>query len=305
MKGTFQHKAISVLLILIGASSYGLLSPIIKLAFQEGYTEGQITPAQVTSGTLIMWVLVLLTPAARRNPFTGPWIRLALIGMLGLALTNVFYNKTLAELDASLSIVLLFQFTWITILMECIADRKLPSRYQAAAIAVVMVGTLLSVNLLSAGLMRFSGIGLCFGLASALTYSFFLFAAGRVESDHHPFLKSAWMLTAALAVTYMFYPPGVLFSQGAETGALLKWGLLLGGLGQVIPTVAFLIGIPRTGASLAAMIGSMELPVAVIGASVLVGERITGVQWLGMVLILAGVALSEVKNARTRPEKAS
>lgn len=305
MKALASNKWFCMLLILIGASSYGLLSPFIKLAFEGGHTEGQITSAQVTMGTSIMWVLVLLTPAARRSPFTGPWIKLGLIGMLGLSLTTIFYNRTLSELDASLSIVLLFQFTWITILMECIADRKLPSRYQTAAIAVVMIGTVLSVNLFSVGLEQFSAAGLAFGLASSLSYSFFLFAAGRVESDHHPFLKSAWMLTAGLIVIYAFYPPMFLVGEGGRTASLLLWGLGLGFLGQVIPTIAFLIGIPRTGASLAAMIGSMELPVAVIGALLIVGERVAGIQWVGMILILAGVVLSEIKNIGRTPERST
>lgn len=304
MKTLLSSKWFSILLILIGASSYGLLSPFIKLAFQHGQAEGNITSAQVTMGTLIMWVMVLFTPAARKSPFTGPWIKLGLIGMFGLSLTTILYNRTLSELDASLSIVLLFQFTWITILMECIADRKLPTRYQGAAIAVVMAGTVLSVNLLSAGLDRFSAVGLICGLGSAFTYSLFLFAAGRVESDHHPLLKSAWMLTAGLLVIYAFYPP-VFLAGGADTGSLLLWGLGLGCLGQVIPTIAFLIGIPRTGSSLAAMVGSMELPVAVIGAFLLLGESIAGIQWAGMLLILAGVALSEMKRKEHKPESSS
>lgn len=296
MKTLLSHKWVAVLCILVGASSYGMLSPTIKLAFQAGVTEGNVTSAQVTMGALIMWFLVLITPAARRSPFTGPWIKQALIGMSGLSLTTIFYNRTLSELDASLAIVLLFQFTWITIVMECIADRKWPTRYQGGAIAVVMAGTILSVNLLTADMSRFSAMGVVCGLASGFTYSLFLFLAGRVESEQHPFLKSAWMLTAGLVVIYLFYPPVFLIGGAPETGSLVLWGLGLGLLGQVIPTVAFLIGIPRTGASLAAMAGAMELPVALIGAYLLLGESITGIQWLGMGLILAGIALSELKH---------
>ncbi|MDF2922760.1 MAG: EamA family transporter [Paenibacillaceae bacterium] len=301
MRSLLAQKWFSVAVILIGASSYGLLSPTIKLAFQAGYSEGDITSVQVTMGTLVMWVLVLLTKEARRNPFTGPWIRLALIGIFGLSLTTVFYNRTLSELDASLSIVLLFQFTWITIVMECFAQRRLPTRSQGAAIVIVMAGTVLSVNLLSLGLERFTVMGLLYGLASAFTYSLFLFSAGRVKSEHHPFLKSAWMLTAGLMVIYAVYPPQFLIG-GADgaTGSLVLWGLLLGCLGQVVPTIAFLIGIPRTGSSLAAMTGAMELPVAVIGAFLLLGESIASVQWLGMGLILAGVVLSEAQISKQK-----
>jgi drug/metabolite transporter (DMT)-like permease len=300
MNTFWNWRGFSILLILIGASGYGMLSPLIKLAFEEGHLEGDITSAQATMGMAIMWLLVLVTPAARRSPFTGPWVKLALIGMFGLSLTSIFYNRTLAELDASLSIVLLFQFTWITILMECVASRKWPTPYQSIAVLIVMIGTILSVNLFGADLGRFNAKGLIFGLASAVTYSLFLFAAGRVESSHHPFLKSAWMMTAGTAVIYLFYPPVFLAGTGVDPIPLLVWGAVLGVVGQVVPTVSFIIGIPRVGSTLAAMLGALELPVAVIGALLMLGENVVLIQWMGMVLILGGVLVSEI---RVRGEK--
>jgi drug/metabolite transporter (DMT)-like permease len=61
----------------------------------------------------------------------------------------------------------------------------------------------------------------------------------------------------------------------------------------VVPTVAFNIGIPKIGSTLAAMLGSMELPVGVVAAFLILGEPVLPVQWLGMILILAGILLSE------------
>lgn len=283
----------SILLIILGASSYGMLSPFIKLAYGAGYNDVQITAAQVTMGTVIMWMLVLVTPAARVNPFSGPWVKLGLVGVFGLAATTLLYNKALSSLDASLSIVLLFQFTWITILMECIAQKRKPAPFQTAAILIVMLGTVLAVNLSGADWSRFNVIGLLFGLGSAFTYSLFIFSAGRIHTDFHPFMKSAQMLTPGLLAVYALYPPVFITEPGL--GSLIWWGLLLGLLGQVFPTVFFLIGIRKTGAALAAMLGSMELPVGIVGAFLILGEQVVSLQWLGMLLILGGIAISEIR----------
>ena len=94
---------LAIVLVLIGASSYGLLSSFIKMAYDQGFTDGQITPAQMTMGTLFVWVLILFHKKSWVNPFKGPWIKLGLIGIFGLSLTTVFYNIALQELDASLS----------------------------------------------------------------------------------------------------------------------------------------------------------------------------------------------------------
>ena len=115
---------LAIVLVIIGASSYGLLSSYIKMAYDQGFTDGQITPAQMTMGTLFVWLLILFHKKSWVNPFKGPWIKLGLIGIFGLSLTTVFYNIALQELECFFMIILLFQFTWITIAMDCIMKRR-------------------------------------------------------------------------------------------------------------------------------------------------------------------------------------
>lgn len=47
-------------------------------------------------------------------------------------------------------------------------------------------------------------LGVLFGLLSACTYSFFLFAAGKVKTNLHGSMKSAVLLTEALPVLSPF-----------------------------------------------------------------------------------------------------
>ncbi|MGG1519943.1 DMT family transporter [Paenibacillus oryzisoli] len=286
---------LAIMFVIIGASSYGLLSSFIKLAYGQGFTDGQITPAQVTMGTLFVWFLILCHKPSRVNPFKGPWVKLGLVGIFGLLLTTVFYNIALNELNASLSIILLFQFTWMTIGLDCLVRRRLPRKAELLAIVLIFVGTLLAVNVLETDWGQLSPLGVMYGLLSALTYSLFLFFTGQIPSSLPPLMNSAIMLTASLPIMYVLYPPTVFVEAGS--GELILWGLLLGFLGQVVPTIAFNIGIPRVGSTLAAMLGSVELPVAIIAALLILGEPVGWIQWVGMVFILGGILISENKKA--------
>ncbi|MDF2724717.1 MAG: EamA family transporter [Paenibacillus sp.] len=287
---------LAIILVLLGASSYGLLSPVVKMAYEQGFSDGQVSASQITMGTVILWLMVLMNRKAWANPFRQPWIQLSLIGIFGLALTTVFYNITLSKLEASLSIVLLFQFTWITVVMECLYTRTKPTRYQLLAIGLILIGTCLAVNVTSSRFSEMDPLGIAFGLLSACAYSFFLFAASKVKAKLHASMKSAVMLTAALPFLYVLYPPTMLVN-GSGGGSLLLWGVVLGLLGSVLPTVFFNIGIPKIGSSLAAMLASMELPVALVGALLLIGEQVIAVQWAGMGFILLGMIVSEIRPA--------
>lgn len=286
---------LAMAMVLLGASSYGLLSPAVKLAYGHGFDEARVTAAQMMMGTVVMWLLVLVQPKSWANPFRGPWIRLSLIGIFGLALTTLLLNMALARLDASLAIVLLFQFTWITVVMECVHTRRLPTRYQAAAVALILAGTLLAVNVADADWTNIDPLGAAFGLLSACSYSLFLFFVDKVETSWTATFKSAVMLTASLPALCLIDPPQSVFAE--HTGALLLWGVALGLLGQVLPTLTFNVGIPRIGSTLAAMLASMELPVAVAGAYFLLGEQVLPVQWAGMGLILIGIVVSELRSS--------
>jgi drug/metabolite transporter (DMT)-like permease len=284
-------------LVLLGASSYGVLSSIIKLAYFDGWNEVQVTISQILLGTAMLWVAVLLRPKTWMNPFHGPWIKLSFVGIFGLTLTTVFINSALMTLSASLAMVLLFQFTWITIVMESMLLRKWPTRLQWSSAAVVMSGTLLAVGLSAESFQTLPISGLIYGLCSALTYSIFLTFTGRIQTRMDAVLKSAIMLTASLPVAlplmFMMFPEQVLMQS--EMGALLYWGIALGLLGVVIPTIAFNLGIPRIGSSLAAILGSAELPVAIIAALLILQERVSLLQWLGIAMIIIGIIISQIK----------
>jgi drug/metabolite transporter (DMT)-like permease len=282
----------SVVSVLLGAASYGLLSPFIKKAYDAGFTFEQVTVHQTGIAMLLLWLLALVRFRQWKSPFRRGWIKLCVIGIGGLALTTVLYNQALERLDASLAIVLLFQFTWITILLDSVSRREWPSKFRLLAIFIVMVGTLLAVGILEEGLTRFDTVGIILGLLSAVAYSLFIWWTGRLQGDQDPVIRSAVMLTAGFLLVVLLYGSKAV-SSGSE-GTLIGWGLLLGVLGQVIPTVLFNIGVPRIGSSLAALLGSLELPVAAITAWVVLGESISLLKFVGIVLILLGIGIAEL-----------
>lgn len=288
-----SHRWFFILIVLLGASSYGIVSPLIKLAYEDGWNEIQVTGSQITMGAAVLWIIVCCQPKAWSNPFRGPWIKLSLIGIFGLSLTTLLYNMTLSYMDASLSIILLFQFTWITVVMESVLLRKRPTLFQLLAIAIILSGTLLAVGLKFDHLSTLNATGIILGLLSACTYSVFLTLTGRVRTSFDAVLKSAIMVTSAIPLIYILYPPQYLFHTGV--GSLIVWGTVLGLFGQVFPTLFFNIGIPRIGSSLTAILGAIELPVAIIGAFLLLHETILPLQWAGMAIILSGIIVAEKK----------
>ena len=57
--------------------------------------------------------------------------------------------------------------------------------------------------------------------------------------------------------------------------------LLLGVVGQALPVISLMKGLPLTGSSLGGVVASIELPIAVLSAFILLGESLTAVKIFG------------------------
>lgn len=298
-------KIIAVLLVMLGAASYGLLTPVVKLAVRDGWNANALSFSQILAGTALLLIITLLRWKFRLSLRFGAraWMLMAFIGVCGVSLTTVFYNHTLARLNASLSIVLLFQYAWITILLESIRAKRWPSRHEWFAVTAIFIGTILAVGLLENGIGRLDALGLIFGVLSALSYSLFFYLSGFLSPSLEPFAKSTVMAAASLVFVTALQLTEAGGSVGSGSVPLAAWGILLGLLGTALPTVCFNAGIPRIGASLAALLGSLELPVAVLAAFALLGEPLSAWQGVGIAFILAGILAAQRgrESAASRP----
>lgn len=296
-----------LLFVLLGASSYGVLSTIVVIAYGKGYQLGEVMGSQMLIGCLLTWGLALLvqrnkarverhsTSIEKATQLTWKQKLLLMAAGLPTVITGILYYQSLRYIPASLAIILLFQFTWIGVLIQAVSQRKRPNAIMYFTLAVLLGGTLLAAGIAEQESARFHLLGVMLGLLSAVSYSLFILFSGKVLPNAHPAYRSAWMLTGGTLFIFILFPPAFLFN-GLIGGPLLLFGLLLGLFGAFIPPVLFAIGVPRIGEGMASILGAAELPVAVLLSSLVLHEYVSLLQWFGVVLVLLGVALPELFN---------
>ncbi|GGH53206.1 EamA family transporter [Paenibacillus silvae] len=307
--------------VLAGAMSYGILSTIVVLAYGQGYQLGEVVGTQLITGFILSWMLALYTRfrAGRRskrgvqhNGKTASasastvfarltWKQRLLLMAAGTptVITGLVYYQSLRYIPASLAIILLFQFTWISVLIQAISKRQRPDKVTFLTLLILFGGTLLAAGFLEQGLGEFSGLGIALGLMAAVSYSLFVLFSGKAVPSAHPAFRSAWMVTGGLILLCILFPPTFLFN-GLIWSQLLVFGLLLGFFGAFIPPVLFAIGVPHIGGDMAGILGAVELPVAVLLSSIVLHEHVSGLQWIGVIIVLIGVALPELYKMRMR-----
>lgn len=200
-----------IIMVFTGACCFGILSTFVKVAYQEGYTTGDISGSQACFGMMVLWILYLLQQKTKASgierPHTASW-KVILAGT-SIGLCTHLYYLSVQWIPASVAIIFLMQFTWIGLLLEWLIYGKRPSLLQCISALLIMFGT-------------------------------------------------------------------------------------------IIPPLLFSAGIPKTGVILSALLMTVELPVAVITARLVLHEHISFLQWNGVLLMLLAMALPPLQQLAAR-----
>lgn len=277
---------------LVGAL-WGLHGPFIKFAFAAGFTFPQIVLGESAVGAAIFGVACLVQgagpPSGRRF-----WTIILLAGAAGLGVPLfLFWAYRLGPV--SIGATLLFLNVPFTQLINLIVTRRLPSARQVVAGVLVVGGAAVAADFFNtANAANLHGAPVA--ILSALCFAVFYATTARLGRDATPALRS--FITCAVAVVLLpivaAFAGWQLVPTVTPPARAAVWLLSLGVFFDVIPILLLVRFIPRTGSGLGSILSSTELPVAVISSALILGDHLGPLQAVGVVLVLAGIALANL-----------
>ena len=302
-----------VLFVGIGASIYGMLATFVKLSYKDGFTTSEVTTAQFVLGFIGLLILNLIQTKTTKKTLSKPTskeIRMLMLAGTSMGFTSLFYYIAVQYINVSIAIVLLMQSVWFSVVVESFIKKKFPNVRKVIAVIIVLIGTVLATNLINLQ-VQIDWHGIFWGVLAASSFTMTMFTSNTVAT-HLPVLrKSMTMLTGGLIVVLLFLffaQIGPLYFDGLRSFYLnftentqhirpfdysIFWtyGFILALFGTIIPPILFNIGFPKAGLGLGSIISSLELPVSVTMAFVLLREQVILIQWLGIALILFAIVL--------------
>jgi drug/metabolite transporter (DMT)-like permease len=285
------------LLIVFAASSYGILSTIIKLAIQDGFTAAEAVTSQYFIGFFIAIIAFIIV--RHKIPKFGGGFTLVLAGLF-TATTGTVYGQTVEYMPASLAVVMLFQFTWIGTLFDCIAKRRLPKRIEVISLLFLFGGTILAAGIIDADLSGIPWQGWAWGMASAISFASFVMINQRQVKGMDTETRLLFTSFFAAIAIFFFQTPEIVWNGTLFGSGLWIYGVILGLFGIVIPIYLFSIAVPKVGTATASILSAMELPVAVTASVILLSETLTVLQVVGIIVILFGMTLPTIVQRRVK-----
>jgi drug/metabolite transporter (DMT)-like permease len=288
-----------VVLVALGATSYGMLATFVKLAYKEGFTTAEVTSSQFIYGIIGILFINLFQRIKNKNSATkanSKNILHLMIAGTSMGMTSVFYYLAVKYIPVSIGIVLLMQTVWMGVLLEWFLDKKAPSLQKTLAVLVIIIGTGLAINILK---IDFNDTtidwtkGLFWGLLAAASFTTTMFTANKVALGISSAQRSLFMLLGGAIIVFSFG----LFTQTTDFNVEIftKWGIVLALFGTIIPPMLLNAGFPLTGIGLGSIVSSLELPVSVLMAYFLLNEELQLIQWIGILLIIIAILIMNIQ----------
>ncbi len=289
------------MLFIVGAVlGYSILPVFTKNIMATGLTPTDTAIWRYIFAAPIFWLYTWLDNgcklSAKPNCLPLPKLKLLLVGsLLSAAALVAFFG--LQIMPAGVFVVLFYTYPAMIAIMSLFLGDRLPLQ-SWIALGLTLVGVVLVTPDFSAelGNANLLGVGLAF-VNAALVAVYFILNSRILRGHPDKTRASAYIVTGALIILLVFglIQGGVQVPQG-EAWLLL---IALASISTVIPVFCLSNGIARLGPSRASITGAFEPLLTSFWAMLFLSEVMVAQQWLGGVVIVAGVILLNLR----RPAK--
>jgi drug/metabolite transporter (DMT)-like permease len=319
-----RRTGIGVGLVVVSAIGYGSGTVLAAPIYATGVDWLTLVAWRFLIGAALGWMWVLVSPARRAGVARLGRRQLAVALGLGALFTGNAgtYYASLESVPAALAGVLVYTYPVIVAVLSLRFATRLPGRRPWIALGLAVVGSVLAlggIDVRSAPPLP----GLLLVWASALIYSVWIILSARLSGERQHRLASdapaaaspvgdAAVTTAVMmtATALVFGAAAVGTGRPVAPGSIPEaaWPLLfsIGFLASFLAIQTFYAGTRRIGAAKAALISTVEPPVIVVLAWLVLGQTLAPIQLAGAGLILIGVLIAQTSpRPRGAPEPAT
>ncbi len=278
-----MQKILGFTLVVISAVAYGAMPILARFAYAGGADPLTVLFLRFALAGLIMLAIM----AFGRMPFPRgrTLLNLILLGITCYVGQAICYFTALTLADASLVALLLYLYPVIVTVFSVIFFKERMTWVKGSALTLALIGAALIAGFGGGG----KPLGIVLGIAAPLIYSISILAGAKILKSTPAVPASAVIMSSAGVVF-----AGIVAVRGPQfpvtpSGWLASVGLAV--VAGVVAIGAFWMGLERVGPSNAALVSTLEPVVAVALAALLLGERLTPLNWVGGGLILGAVIL--------------
>lgn len=289
-------------LIMLAALCWGISGGIANILINKGWDPFVISFYRGAIALICFFFWFLLRP--RLNWITSIRFHIwSLLAGVGVAGNFTFYYLSIEAASVAIAVTLMYTAPVFVLLISFLLGKEKSTWFKWGCILVVVIGIILLTGAYNTESISAGFLGTAAGIGSGLSYVLFIFgfknasSIGKIQTA----LTGAFLSFNLILFVFMDKKE----AAGVLTSGDIPWFLLLGILGAGISFIFYFNGIRQTAPTTASMAAMIEPVTASLFGVLIIGNYLTVIQLLGMVLILVTVTLFSVKQATEKVNECS
>ncbi|MDP9266841.1 MAG: EamA family transporter [Acidobacteriota bacterium] len=286
---------------------WGLSATLGKLVFNGGLVTGA-TPlgpvilAQTRTTFSLLLLFPLLRLIGKRAPaaMTRRDLLFAFaVGIFGIAGSNYFYYLAIQQTSVATAIIL--QYTApVWVLLYMVARRLQRATWQRlAGVGMAVAGAALAIGAFQSEGVRLNAIGVIAALLAALTFSFYNVGGRELVARFDRWYVVLYAMAGASLFWLLVNPPWKIWAAH-YTASQWLFLFVFACVSMLVPYLLYFAGLHHLDATRAIVVSCLEPVFAISFAWAFVHERVTALQVLGMVIVIAATIIVQLSDASTQ-----
>jgi drug/metabolite transporter (DMT)-like permease len=289
-----------MLFVVLAVTLWGGSASLAKFLFQTRYDPLIISQTRSSLSFLLLAAYFLFADRSVFRIRVQELYKFALIGVLGIAMTNFTYYFTVKESTVATAI-LVQNVAPVVVMIYAVAVSKEEelTGIKVVSLCLALCGCFFAVSGGSLTEVRLSGWSLLTAPVSMLTYAFMLIFSKRILRQY-----GVWtLLLGGLGFATLFWlfvnPPWAIAAHGY---GIADWGIFFGFAvaSILLPYILFAKGLKILEATTVGILTTLEPVIAIMVAWFALGESINAVQVAGAAGVVGSVMLLQVRRQSLR-----
>lgn len=286
------------------AAAFGVSGSLAAGLLAAGWSPAALVTIRLGIGSVVLAPFALRALAGRWALLVRHWPRIAVFGVVTMALCQLFYFGAVQRLPVAVALLLEYAAPLLIVALAWLTTRRVPHPLTLLGCLAAMGGLALLLDLGRGTLL--DPLGVLLGLGAAVCLAAYFLLSARAGGDLPVLvLVCGGMLTATISLLAVGGLGLVPFTRSGAPVMLMSVEVPvlvpLLALGVLSAAIAYLTGVVaarRLGGTFASFVGLSEVLFAVLFAWLLVGQQPGPGQAIGGLVVLLGVAAIKLGQLR-------
>ena len=295
MNKNIEHLG-SKLLIMLAGILWGCMGLFVRPLNEKGLNSWDIVFLRTVLTTVFMaLILVIKDRKLFKIKLKDVWCFLG-TGLLSIVFFNLCYFKEITITSLSVAAILLYTAPAFVMIISAFCFKEKLTRHKILALILSFTGLIFVTGVLGGG-ERLTVKTLFIGLGAGLGYALYsIFGRYAIERGYNSYTISFYTFLFATIGTVFFASPLEVASVVSSSSGSVILSVVFVLVSTVVPYLVYTIGLKSVENGQASIIASIEPVIATLNGIIWFGEKMKFGVVIGIVLVLSGIVLSNLKN---------